>query len=69
MYPTNYYVYHNQQENFHRTYMIFRPCDLIISEVNTGSGNDFVSSGKKQLPQLVLTTTYDAVWHRQASMN
>ena len=32
--------------------------------INIGSGNDFVSSGNKQLPELILAQINTAVWHQ-----
>ena len=37
--------------------------------VNIASNNDFVPSGKKQLPDPKLTKLYDAIWRHQATMN
>ena len=41
----------------------------LIDEVNIGSGNGFVPSGNKPLPEPVLTQIYFAIWRHQATMS
>ena len=38
-------------------------------EINICSGNDLVPSGNKPLPELVLTTIFDAIWCHKDTMN
>ena len=37
--------------------------------ISVSSGNDLVSSGKKPLPEPVLTKIHDNMWHHQATMS
>ena len=38
------------------------------SKANIGSGNGFLPSGNKPLPEPMLTQVYDDVWHHRISV-